>query len=89
MTGEEYFINPRIYASLNGKNKLLTSLCNFTAFYLTLEIKVNFWHSVCLHKYKSIFLGLFAPRTFIGFLTFVVICCSFQESHFEHKRART
>jgi hypothetical protein len=88
MTAGEYFVNPRIYTSLNAKNKFLTSLWDFISFYLTLEVKVNFWHSGCLQKYKSIFLGLLAPRTFIEFLTFAVICCSFQESHFEHKRAR-
>jgi len=55
----------------------LLSLCHFIAFYLILEIKVNFWHSVCLHKYKGVFLGLRAPRAFIEFLTFAFIYLSF------------
>jgi hypothetical protein len=83
MTAEGYFANPRIHESLNSKNKFLTSLCNFITFYLTLAIKVH-----VQYVYKNIFLGLLAPRTFIEFLTFAVICCSFQESHFDHKRAR-
>jgi len=77
MTGIQYFVNPGIYASFKGKNIFLFSLCHFTAFYLILEIKVNFWYSVCLHKYKSVFLCLRAPRAFIEFLTFAVIYLSF------------
>lgn len=77
MTGVQYFVNPGIYANLKGKNIFLFSLCHFIAFYLILEIKVNFWHSVCLHKYKGVFLGLRAPRTFIEFLTFAVIYLPF------------
>jgi Na+-transporting NADH:ubiquinone oxidoreductase subunit NqrD len=92
VTGLQYFANPGISVSLKDKNIFVVHeslhrdttmkicfcfLCNFKVFYLILEIKVNFWYSVCLHKYKSIFVGLRAPRTSKEILTFAVIRCSF------------